>query len=120
MITKLSEMSYHRNEAIDKCFDLGVQFIKHFLKIIAEGKESRDFNYHCQEMQSWYDVVRDITLKPKDRSLTKDQLINWFFLRGSSTDILFKDDLVADLYEELFIRLLSSDSKVKDILEELL
>ena len=120
MVIELNEMSYHRNEAIDKCFDLGKLFLEHFLKVVKEGKDSRDFSHHCQEMQSWWERVDSIYLKPRNKKLNADQLINWFFLKGSSTEYLIKDDDDARLYEMLFLKLIYSDNTVKDILEELL
>ena len=60
MITVLNEIAMSRRDAIDKCSDLGYQFVKHFKKVIQEGIESEDFHHHCKEMQSWYEQVKDI------------------------------------------------------------
>lgn len=116
----LHEMAYERSKAIDRCASLGNQFIKHFIKVYAGGINDRDFEHHCHEMQTWYDEVRDIVLKPKSKQISRTQLIDWFFTAGSTIEVKFKEDEVGDMYEELVLRLVSSRDSVSDIMLELL
>ena len=45
----LSEMAMSRRDAINRCCDLGKQFIDHFCKTMHEGKESEYFHHHCSD-----------------------------------------------------------------------
>lgn len=106
-IRVLNEMAYNRSDAINKCSDLGYQFVSHFKKLVEEGVFSKDFSHHCDEMQSWYNQVKDIVLKHSKRKISNTQLIDWFFTYGSSTEQLFEDDIV-DVYEEFIFALLQT------------
>lgn len=119
---RIDEMAYERADAIDKCDRLGKQFIDHFHKVYAGGVSDNDFQHHCQEMQAWYDDVKDIILRYNKKRLSNDQLVNWFFTKGSSVEVLFKDDSEGDTYDELMIELLSykRSKKVVDIMRDLL
>lgn len=117
---RVCEMAYERRDAIDRCASLGEKFIEHFHKVYSLGVEDRDFEHHCQEMQSWYDSVKDIVLKSSNRKLSNNQLIDWFFTKGSSTEYLFKDEVEVDEYNEFIVNLLSNrrSGKVADLLRD--
>lgn len=119
---RVDEMAYERSDAIDRCASLGKRFIEHFIKAYLEGNSSDDFKHHCQEMQSWFDEVSSIVLKSNKKVISNNQLIDWFFTRGSSVDLLFDDEDMIDIYNEFMIELLSSKrtKRVVDILEELI
>ena len=119
MVIALNEMALSKSDAIDRCISLGNRFIEHFLKVIKEGKTHQDFLHHCQEMQAWYDSVRKIKLKLTNKALTKTNLIDWFFTAGQVPEDFMDEDLV-EIYETFYLRLLSLDKKVVDILRDLL
>lgn len=120
---QLNEMAMSRMDAMDKCIDLGRQFIEHFHKVYAEGKNSKDFVHHCTEMQSWLNYVRSIKLKTTNRYLTPSDLIDWFFTAGECIDADNGFDTYEeiDLYNEFFLALAANkDCKVINIATKLL
>lgn len=118
MIVKESAMK--RSDAIDKCMDLGLQFTKHFNKIMDEGINSPNFNHHCLEMQSWFDKIQSITLKPNNISLRKNQIWDWFFTVGGDVDDYIKTKYI-EKYEEFYLNLmLNPEKKIVDIIKNLL
>lgn len=119
----LNGMAIERQDAIDRCYRLGKQFISHFHKIYKEGKNSLDFNHHCQEMQTWLDSCRDIRLKATNRLVTPSNLIDWFFTATGNID----EDNGFDSYEEIdayneFMLALAAhrESKVFDIASKIM
>lgn len=112
---EIKEMSYNRSDAIDRCANLGKQFINHFIKVMnAGGIKDPDFIHHCDtEMAAWFNDVKEITLKPKSKLLSSDQLMDWFFTKGSSIDILLKDDneKYQDIYSSFIAKLLADKNK---------
>lgn len=101
----LHEMAYERRDAINRCADLGKPFIEHFKKIIDTGIQDKDFNHHCHEMQTWFNDVKNITLKYNNKHLSNSQLMDWFFTIGSDTETLLEDSY-RELYEDFIISLL--------------
>lgn len=119
---RLHEMAYERSDAIDRCASLGKEFVEHFHKIYQSGIKDKDFNHHCQEMQSWYESVSKIVLKSNKKLISNNQLIDWFFTVGSSVEYLFHDEGEIDLYNKFMIILLAQgeSKKIVEILQELL
>lgn len=116
----LFEMALKRQDAIDRCISLGVEFAKHFNKVMSLGKTDKDFNHHCQEMQSWYDKVRSIKIKNTNKPLSKSQLWDWFFTAGQDSEDLVDQSLV-ELYEKFYLKLVSDENQsVKEVISELL
>lgn len=116
----IKETAYTQSKAIDRCASLGRQFIDHFHKVVEEGDQSPDFKHHCQEMQTWWEDVRDIVLKHNKKRISKVDLIDWFFTKGSSIEIQIKESY-QELYEELCVSLISDySSTVEEILSRLL
>lgn len=116
----MNEMAMTRSDAIEICMSLGEKFIDHFKKIHLKGKDDINFSHHCQELQSWYDKINRIILKTNNRELSKIQKIDWFFTCGSSLEYLFNNEQMENKYEEFIMKLLSSNTLIKDILEEIL
>lgn len=118
----INEMAYDRSYIIDKCYSLGIQFIKHFKKVYSLGINDKDFKHHCQEMQTWYDIVKNMVLKSNNKRINNEQLVDWFFTAGSSIEVLFGNDEAGDIYSELIAELISNkrNNKVVDVLSELL
>lgn len=117
IINRLNEMAISKSEAMDKCLSLGKQFIEHYHKVYLEGPDSRDFQHHCHEMQTWYNSVRSIKLKNTNRGLTPVNLIDWFFTVGAIPEDFLDTDDEIDSYNKFIIELLhDSDSKISDII----
>ena len=115
------EMAYTRPDAIERRYNLGEQFAKHFIKICEEGKGTKNFVHHCAEMQSWWDKVRGIKLKENNKLISLSNLTDWFFTLGKDPED-FIPDRHLPIYSKLYLKLLSDReiAKVQDVLEELL
>ena len=63
-----------------------------------------------------------MVLRYNNKRISNDQLINWFFTAGSSTEVLFGNDEAGDIYDELIGELISNkrNNKVVDVLTQLL
>ena len=118
-LNMLTEMAISKVDAIDKCNQLGKMFVEHFRKVVKEGVYSSAFNYHCAEMQAWYDSARDITLKSSGKVITKTNLIDWFFSMGKNVEDVVEEEYV-DTYEKFYIELLHSNISVKEAFEKVL
>lgn len=116
---EVAEMAYRRSDAIDRCANLGKQFVEHFTKIMdAGGITDPDFKHHCSEMTAWLDFVRKITLKPSNKLLNTEYLMDWFFTMGSSIDIIVPEKYES-IYSSFVAKLLANrDKKVSDALAE--
>lgn len=116
---EIAEMAYHRSDAIDRCANLGKQFVEHFIKIMdAGGIIDPDFKHHCSEMTIWLDFVRKITLKPSNKLLNTEYLMDWFFTIGSSIDIIVPEKYES-IYSIFVAKLLADkDKKVSDAFAE--
>ena len=111
-MVKLCEMSYYRSDAIDKCASLGERFIEHFNKIMnTGGLNDPNFVHHCSEMSSWFNVVNHITLKPKNKLINSEYLMDWFFTIGSSIDIIISDEFEM-VYSDFVSKLLANRKDV--------
>lgn len=106
---KLDEMAQERADAIISCMQLGRQFIKHFDKIYHADKDDDNIHHWESEMQAWYDMVKRIKLKHSHKSITNDELIDWFFTSGADFDDLFDDTYELYLYEEVCQRILENN-----------
>lgn len=116
----LQEMALSRNEAIDKCIELGKQFTEHFNKLMFEGKNSDDYSHHVAEMQAWLDKVRNIKLKATNKYISNSQLSDWFFTAGQTVEDVI-DFQYIDKYEKFYILILANPNmQLKEILEKFL
>ena len=113
----LNEMAYERSDAIDRCANLGKQFIEHFRKVF-ESQDVESKRHWASEMQSWLDDVKDIQLKYNKKQITFSQLVDWFFTKGSSVDIIYKDsEELQDAYNE-FLKHIGKDYNVINALKD--
>lgn len=118
---QLQEMAYKRSDAIDKCYTNGRPFIEHFHKCMQDLSDNNRelYRHHASEMQSWWDVVREIKLTSNNKKLLYDQLINWFFTVGSDVEDVI-DAEYQDVYERFYIELLRHpESKIVNLLEDI-
>lgn len=115
----LSEVAMERSDAIGKCMELGSEFIEHFIKVADEGPYNRDFEHHCKEMQTWWNLVKSIQLRYNKKLISNSQLMDWFFSRGSSIEYVIPIKF-QDAYEEFCIKLLNDKNKsITDAIKEL-
>ena len=114
----LSEMSSYRVDAMEQCMNLSKRFIEHFIKAYNEGVTSTTFHHHCSEMQAWWDTVKSITLTPKNKLISKTDLMDWFFTGGSTPDRFLNDDTMIDVYNDLIFAIL--DNRETASIEEIL
>lgn len=119
MSSYLTELAYKKVDAIDRCFDLGEQFIKHFNIVAKLGKADINFKHHCQELQAWYDKAKSIKLKATNRYITKSQLWDWFFTTGQCVEDIIVEPY-QDLYEDFCFSLLLTKETVYEVLQRLL
>lgn len=110
----LNEMAYSRADAMERCYSLGKRFIEHFDKIYKEPN-SQAVNHWCSEMQSWYNNIRDITLKPNNKHLNRTQMRDWFYTFGSDPTEYFDSLEENEVYEEFIDSLEDSDSVKESI-----
>lgn len=116
----IKEMAFSQNQAIDKCLELGKKFVDHFNKIMVEGKNSNNFQHHCQEMQAWWDKVRKIKLKSTNDYITNSKLSDWFFTVGQGTEDIILPNYIST-YEKFYVMLLvDHDKLVKNCFEEIM
>lgn len=113
----LNEMAYERSDAIEHCSTLAKKFVEHFEKIYDESNDEPK-NHWANEMQSWLDDVRGIVLKGKNKRISFSQLVDWFFTRGSSVELMFEDEGKQDKYDE-FLSVIGKDYDVKRALREI-
>lgn len=95
-MVKITEMSMSRRDAINRCCSLGELFIEHFDKVY-NNQLSNYTNGWCKEMQTWYNDVSSITLKPNSKTLNIVNYWDWFFTHGSDFEDIF-DEKESDLY----------------------
>lgn len=111
----LEESAMPRKAALDKCWNLGDQFIAHFDKIYNDNDEGT-IKHHAAEMQNWLNQILNIKLRENNRGLSVEKIINYFLTRGSDAETLFKDNLTeADAYDD-FIAEVVKDWNVADAL----
>ena len=117
---ELIEQALQRKDAVNRCCDLGWEFIKHFHKVVKEGVYSPTFNHHCREMQAWWDKVKNIRVSDNKKLISTDNLINWFFTAGSDIESIIKDEY-QNTYSKLMLLLLSDYSlSVKEAFKKVL
>ena len=114
----LYEMAYSRADAMERCYSLGKRFIEHFDKIYKES-QAQAVNHWCAEMQAWYNNVREITLKPKNKHLNRTQMRDWFYTFGSDPTEYFKNNDENETYEE-FIDELENTNSVYEAIQNIL
>lgn len=117
----INEMAFSKSDAIDKCIELGHQFIDHFHKVYKENQTSYNYIHHCNEMQSWLDECRKILIDT-NHCLIGINLLDWFFTAGEciDSDTGFIDNNEIEFYNK-FILLLALDrnSKIIDVLNSM-
>lgn len=114
----LNEMAYSRADAMERCYSLGKRFIEHFDKIYKEPN-SQAVNHWCGEMQSWYNKIRDITLKPNNKHLNRTQMRDWFYTFGSDPTEYFGSLDENEVYEE-FIDELENTDNISDAIKKVI
>lgn len=106
----INEMAYSQSLAIDKCNELGKQFIEYFHKIYT-NPDSIDVKHWQGEMQGWLNKVLAIKLKTNNRPLLKVQIRDWFLTAGAYfedwiTPTPFREEI--EFYDEFCETLLAT------------
>lgn len=111
----LSEQAFPRKVIVDKCQELGSQFISHFDKIYNENDEET-ISHHASEMQAWLDTVRRYKWAHNNRALSTVDILNLFTTQGGDYDDVFPNNAIeAEVYES-FCDELVKDWNVKEAL----
>ena len=115
--TKIEDMAYTRKQALDKCWDLAEPFIEHFEKIYKNPKAQTVHNW-CVEMQTkWFKPIEDIVFKHNHKQIEDENIYEWFLTRGSSPEVLFKDNPEkAKIYKEFCEELLKTRDVEKSLI----
>lgn len=117
-LSTLNEMALTKRDAMNRCLDLSIEFVKHFDKIYNDI-DNDAINHWASEMQSWLDKVLSIKLSYNNKSLSLQQKMDWFFTSGSDSETLFKDNFTeAEVYDD-FINLVAVNNNVKESLRQL-
>ena len=118
---ELNEMAFSRQDAIDRCVGLGKKFVEHFDKIY-NSKDKELIDHWAKEMDSWWNQVKDIKMKPSGRRIYNVDLMDWFFDAGQlATDFMTSDDTFEerDVYEAFEYKLLNRETSVVDLVNEM-
>ena len=107
-MVRLSEQTLNRSEVIITCIELGNRFIEHFDKIY-KNCNSTTIPHWCKEMQAWYNECRRLKFKHSKKTISKQQLSDYFLLCGSGIELLFEDEDEQILYDEFIGQLLKRD-----------
>lgn len=117
-VTIVFDMAYERRDAINHCADVGKQFIDHFKKILQDPSKEA-IHHHAEEMQGWLEDVSQIVLKHNKKQISNEQLIDWFFTKGSSVEILFSNDKKGKELYNNFIKEIIKDYNVVNTLKRI-
>lgn len=117
-LSVLNEMALSRRDAMNRAMDLQLRFIEHFDKIYNDI-DNIAINHWASEMQAWLNQVLAIKLSYNNKSLTKEQLRDWFFYGGSESSTLFRNNMTEGQVYDDFVELILENSDVKLSLKKL-
>ena len=106
----ITGMAMTRTDAIDICIHLGRQFIGLFHKVFATGNENQEFNRCCEELQSIWDRVSLIRIKPYGGRIPYSKMSEWFFRAGAEVADFLENEKEQDCYELLMKELERGDN----------
>lgn len=119
----LNEMAMSRTDAIDRCENLGKQFIIHFDKVYNESDKEVRFHWES-EMNNFWGKVKDIKLKGNKNSLSFSNLYDWFFTACQNVEDFMSSadkETEEEVYNNFVISLYQNrDKNVSDILSDLI
>ena len=118
-MNKITEMSYSRSFASDKCEERNPQFIEHFDKIYKNPTDE-NINHWIEEMSALWEYVKKITLKPNARPISKGEMWDWFFIGYSDPDKIFDTDDEKVAYEDFCFTLMGSKDYLGTVLKKCL
>lgn len=104
-----SENTFNRYEAIDKCLLLGEKFLTLYKELFSTSQKELNAKL-IQQMQYYYDFTRKIKIEGYKKVISSITLYDWFFLKGSSLDSLFEDEIDEEIYELFIEKLLDCDN----------
>lgn len=114
----IKDMSMTRQDACNKCMDLGPRFIEHFDKIYNNPK-SDSINHWINEMENWYKIVNNITLKPDSKSLSLTNKFDWFFSAGGEP-VKWLKSVEEENYYDTFVGYLINNIPLSEAINKIL
>ena len=87
-----TENTLKKDEAIDKCLLLGDKFLSLYKELFSTSQTELNPKL-IQQMQYYYDFARKIKIEGYKKVISSIALYDWFFLKGSSIDSLFEDEI---------------------------
>lgn len=111
-----------RVDAITHCLTLSRKFVECFRQAYLNFSNFPEFRRNCKEMQNLYREVEGIKFKENGRSISKVNLVDWFFTGGSTPEYFLKSDREVDIYDDLIFSLLADreTGNIGNILHRLL
>ena len=73
-----------RVDAITHCLTLSRKFVECFRQAYLNFSNFPEFRRNCKEMQNLYREVEGIKFKENGRSISKVNLVDWFFTGGET------------------------------------
>ena len=116
----INEMAFSRSDILLRCLDLGPKFVEHYVKCIKdlEKETPKDFKYHANEMQSFWDKVRNLTYKSNKKKVSNSDLFDGFLTCGGNIEDRIKDEDIAEMYDKFIVNLLQNrDQLIVDLLD---
>ena len=104
-----TENTLKKDEAIDKCLLLGDKFLSLYKELFSTSQKELNPKL-IQQMQYYYDFARKIKIEGYKKVISSIALYDWFFLKGSSIDSLFEDEIDEEIYELFIEKLLDCDN----------
>ncbi|MBP0990187.1 MAG: phosphatase PAP2 family protein [Oscillospiraceae bacterium] len=104
----IRDFALSRRDAMDRCIGLGKKFIMHFDKVY-HNPSSRDTSHWKNEMQSWWNSIKQIKLKERNAELLNGEIRDWFLTAGANpedfmTNADFEEKKAYDIFSENILR----------------
>lgn len=109
---KINDLSIERQDAVDRCYNLGKKFLEHFDKIYNNQENQEVINHWSNEMISWYEAVKTLRLKQNNKHLSMTNLRDWFFTACAEPKDFFTSnnkELEEEIYDKFYLDLLNTN-----------
>lgn len=87
----LNEQAKTRAEAESKITDLGSIIIQHLIKVLAFGPKCRVYNHWMKELNTWFNAIWEIKLKPKSYRPPLKDIKKWAHDEYIETEFDYKN-----------------------------
>lgn len=107
----MAEFAYSAVKIRQDCRSLGRKFIEHWNKLYADiqNKNFKLAKHHCQEMQTWWNDIKNLKYKHNKKVVTDEELYDSFFTCGQFSEDFIKDKQSLDVYESKLIPVMLLD-----------